>query len=285
MRTDAKPSLEGFDERWTAFQGSPVRYVASGSGPPLVLVHGLGGSSANWAELAPALARSRHVLALDLPGHGGSAPLPAAPTLAPFAGAVAAVLAQERVAPAPVVGHSLGGAVALRLALRHPEDVSGVVVVSGAGISSGTEHARRALMIVGMLKPGRRVARARGRIGRSDLLKSLAFSYWFTSDARALSPRSVEGFLVGHLHHSDIGSAWRALVRDDPRPDLHGVRCPALVVWGAGDRQLPLDDAFDYARRLRAPLRVIPDCGHLLIGERPDACLDAIESFLVVHRL
>jgi pimeloyl-ACP methyl ester carboxylesterase len=285
VRTDAKPAAEEFDERWTAFHGSPVRYLVGGAGPPLVLVHGLGGSSANWAEIAPALARSRRVLALDLPGHGGSAPLPAAPTLAPFAGAVAAVLAAEEAAPAPVVGHSLGGIVALRLALRHPDAVSGVVVASGAGISSATAHARRALMIVGLVKPGRRVARVRRTIGRSELLKTLAFSTWFTSDARALSSQSVEGFLVGHLHHSDIGSAWRALVRDDPRVELHGVRCPVLVVWGAGDRQLPLDDAFEYARRLRAPLRVIPDCGHLLIGERPDACLDAIESFLDAHSL
>lgn len=283
MRTDAKLWLEGFDECWTSFGGSPVRYLVGGAGPPLALVHGLGGSAANWAELGPALARSRRVLAVDLPGHGRSAPLPVAPTLAPFADAVAAALAEEDAAPAPVVGHSLGGVVAVRLALRHPEAVSGLVVASGAGISSGTEHARRALLIMGMLKPGRRVARVRGTIGRSDLLKTVAFSHWFVSDPRSLSRRSVEGFLIGHLHHSDIGSAWRALVRDDPRPELEGITCPALVLWGAGDSQLPLDDAFDYARRLRAPLRVVPDCGHLLIGERPDACLDAIGSFLDSH--
>jgi pimeloyl-ACP methyl ester carboxylesterase len=52
------------------------------------------------------------------------------------------------------------------------------------------------------------------------------------------------------------------------------------VLWGARDNQLPLVDAFDYARRLGAPLRVIAECGHLLIAERPDACLDAIDGFL-----
>jgi len=72
----------------------------------------------------------------------------------------------------------------------------------------------------------------------------------------------------------------RALVRDDPRADLEGVRCPSLVLWGARDRQVPIGDAFDYARRLRAPCRTIADCGHLLIGERPEAVADAIESFL-----
>ena len=52
------------------------------------------------------------------------------------------------------------------------------------------------------------------------------------------------------------------------------------MLWGARDRQVPVDDAFEYARRLRAPVRVIPDCGHLLIGERPEACADAIEAFV-----
>ena len=75
-------------------------------------------------------------------------------------------------------------------------------------------------------------------------------------------------------------SAARALVRGDPRPDLHRVACPVLCLWGARDLQVPVDDAFQYARRLRAPLRVIADCGHLLIGERPDACAAAVEAFL-----
>ena len=52
-----------------------------------------------------------------------------------------------------------------------------------------------------------------------------------------------------------------------------------LVLWGARDRQVPVADAFEYARRLRAPLRLIADCGHLLIGERPDACARAIDEF------
>ena len=65
---------------------------------------------------------------------------------------------------------------------------------------------------------------------------------------------------------------------DDPRRDLERVRCPTLLLWGAQDRQTPVSDAFDYARRLRAELRVIPDCGHLLIAERPDACAHALHD-------
>ena len=86
--------------------------------------------------------------------------------------------------------------------------------------------------------------------------------------------------LGAQLLHTDVGSAWQALRRDDPRQELEAVRCPVLVLWGAEDVQLPLDDAFEYTRRLRARLRVIPGCGHLLIAERPEPCADAIETFL-----
>jgi pimeloyl-ACP methyl ester carboxylesterase len=283
--TEGKPPLEDFAERFADGPTGPVRYLVGGDGPPVVLVHGWGGSASNWVELAPALARGRRVVVPELPGHGGSAALPGAESLVPFADAVAAALAQEGGGPAPVVGHSLGGVVALRLALRSPDTVSGLVLAAGAGISSSTPQARRVLAIAGLLKAGRRIAPYRERIARSDRLKTAAFGYWFAADPPALSPHAALGFLEAHGRHTDTDTAWRALAGDDPRSDLESVRCPALVLWGARDNQLPLDDAFDYARRLRAPLRVIPDCGHLLIGERPDACLDAIESFLAANRL
>jgi pimeloyl-ACP methyl ester carboxylesterase len=282
MTVAKPPSLQ---EAWAEADGRRVRYLVGGDGPPLVLVHGLGGSASNWVELAPELARHRRVLVPELPGHGGSDPLPRDSTLARFADAVAAVIEQEGAAPAPVVGHSLGGVVALRLALQRRRAVSGLVIASGAGISSATAQARRVLELVGAVKPGRRIARYGGRIARNPFLRTLAFGYWFAADPRALSVRAAEGFLEGHARHTDTLTAMRALVRDDPRTELHPIDCPVLVLWGACDNQLPLGDAFDYARRLRAPLRVIPDCGHLLIGERPDACLDAIEDFLRTNAL
>lgn len=281
---DAKPLAE-LEERWTAPRRQRLRYFAGGGesghdAAPVVLVHGLGGAAANWRAIAPALARSRRVLVPELPGHGGSAPRAAAPGLAPYADAVAAVLAAEGVARADFVGHSMGGAVSLRLALRRPELVSALVLASGAGISSGTPEAKRLLRVMGLLQPGRRVAPLAPRIARSPALRRAAFGYWGAADPESLAPAVAEGFLTGPRLHTDTWSAWQALVVEDLRPELHEVRCPVLVLWGASDNQLPLDDAFDYARRLRAPLRTIPDCGHLLIGERPDACLDAIETFL-----
>src|SRR5919204_5476599 len=111
--TDAK-LLPGFEERSAVVKGARLRYYVGGEGPPLVLVHGLGGAASNWTALAPLLAARRRVLIPDLPGHGGSAPLRAAPSLVPYADRVLRLAQLEGMLPAPLVGHSLGGVIALR---------------------------------------------------------------------------------------------------------------------------------------------------------------------------
>ena len=279
--TDAKLSLES---RVAEVRGTRLRYYAGGEGEPLVLVHGLGGSAANWLALVPLLLPGRRLLVPELPGHGGSAPLAAASSLNAYADRIGLLLEHEDAAPAAVVGHSLGGAIALRLAIRRPEVVRALVLAGAAGISSGGRRVRYALTVTGIVKPGRRIAPHRARVARSPLLKQLVFGRWGVADAPALPPELVHAFLSGPPQHTDTVSAAKALVLDDPRPDLDRVSCPSLVLWGARDRQLPVEDAFDYARRLRARLRVIADCGHLLIGERPDACADAIAEFLAASR-
>ena len=278
--TDAKCEIEGLEECFAEVRGARLRYLAGGEGDPLVLVHGLGGAAANWLALAPLLLPRWRLLVPELPGHGGSEPLPAAPSLNAYADRIGLLMKDEGFTPAPVVGHSLGGAISLRLAIRRPDAVSALVLTGSAGISSSLRRARYGLTITGILKPGRKIAPHRERVARSTLLKWLVFGRWGAADPPALPPDLVEAFLAGPARHTDTVSAAKALVRDDPRPDLEHVRCPSLVLWGARDNQLPIEDAFDYARRLQAPLRVIADCGHLLIGERPDACADAIETFL-----
>jgi pimeloyl-ACP methyl ester carboxylesterase len=279
--TDAK-LLEGFEERSAQIRGRRLRWFVGGpkEGPPLVLVHGLGGAAVNWSLLAPRLAESRRVLAVDLPGHGGSEPLPAAPSLAPFADRVARAAAAEGLERADYAGHSLGGLVAVRLAIRQPEAVRRVVLAAPAGITSSTRWAERVLAFVGWVQPGRRISPYWRLVARQPLLRTAVFGHWFAADPQALSPLAVAATLAHVNLHADTDSAWRALIRDDPRPDLHLVKSPALLLWGSSDNQLPFDDAVDYARRLRAPLRVVADCGHLLVLERPDACLDAIDGFL-----
>ena len=274
--SDAKPELPGFEERFAEGRGARLRYLVAGEGEPLLLVHGLGGSAANWLALAPLLLAGRRLIVPDLPGHGGSDPLQAAASLTAYADSLAPLLDGS----AAVVGHSLGGAIALRLAIRRSRLVSALVLAGAAGISSGSRRARYGLAISGLLKPGRKIAPHRARVARSAALKILVFGRWGASDPPALPPQMAEAFLSGPARHTDTVSAAKALVRDDPRPDLDRVRCPVLLLWGARDNQLPVGDAFEYARRLRAPLRVIADCGHLSIGERPDVVTRAVRDFL-----
>lgn len=272
--------IPGFDERLVETRAARIRCLVAGEGPPVVLVHGLTGAASNFVSLAPLLARRFRVLVPELPGHGGSQALPAAPNLDAFAEPIRDVAAAEGMLPAVFVGHSLGGLVSLRLAMRRPESVRGLVLAGCAGIASATRWAEFWLTFFGRLQLGRKIAPYRELIAERPRLRHGPFGYWGASDPEALAPAQVEGFLAGPGRHTDTWSAMEVLVRDDPRIDLERVTAPALVLWGARDHQVPIDDAFEFARRLRAPLRTIADCGHLLVGERPDACADAIEAFL-----
>ncbi len=271
--TDATDLLPTLQEAFHEARGARIRYFAGGSGRPLLLLHGFGGAAWNFAELVPLLA-GRRLLVPDLPGHGGSSPLPA-PSLAGFADAVAGLLD----GPVDVLGHSMGGVVALRLAERYPELVRRLVLAAPAGISSSSRASELFLGFTGLVQPGRIAGRRVDRVARSSRLKRLVFGGLEVANPELLTERMVHGFLRGPTIHTDALGAGLALARDDPRADLEQVRAPALVLFGGRDRMVPLADGFEYARRLRAPLRVIADCGHLLIGERPDVCARVLDSW------
>jgi pimeloyl-ACP methyl ester carboxylesterase len=272
--------LRGFERRVGEIAGLRTRYWVGGDGPPLVLVHGLGGAAWNFTDLAPLLAARHRVLVLDLPGHGGTEPPPQLESLSDLAVHVAAVASHEDMAPAAVVGYSMGGPVSLRLAVARPEAISSLVLVAPAGIVSTTRRAEIWLAAVSALRPARKVARYSDLLARRPNLRLPVFGYWGAEDPRLLSPESVVGFLAAQPEHTDVERAARALLRDDPRPDLGGVTCPTAVIWGARDRLIPLEDGFEYARRLRCPLRVLPAVGHLLVGECPGELATVVEELL-----
>lgn len=284
MPTDGKQRLAGFDERELEWRGTRLRYAVGGPADdrvaPLVLVHGLGGTIENWQALAPALAARHRVLVPDLPGHGGSAPLPEARHVDALAEAVLATVDAEDSRDAVWIGHSLGGVVALRAAVLRPEAARGLVLVAAAGIGSASRAARVTLAVLGVARPGRWIAPYRHRWAHSRLGRRVAFGWWGAADPDALEPELAEAFLAGPAQHTDTRQAGRALLVSDPRDELDRVACPCLCLWGASDHWVRVEDGMEYARRLRAPLRTIAGCGHLLIGERPDACLAAIRGFV-----
>ena len=282
--TEGKHRLQGFEERELVWRGTRLRYAVGGSDdggePPLVLVHGLGGTIENWQSLAPRLAARHRVLVPDLPGHGHSGLLPDARDVDALADAALEIVRAEELRGAVWIGHSLGGVVGLRAAVLQPAAVRGLVLAAAAGIGSGTRGAQVTLAVLGITKPGRLIAPHRHAWATSRLGRRAAFGWWGVADPDALEPEQAEAFLVGPAHHIDTRQAGRALLASDPRTELDRVTCPCLCLWGASDNWVRLDDGMEYARRLRAPLRTIAGCGHLLIGERPEICLAAIEEFV-----
>jgi pimeloyl-ACP methyl ester carboxylesterase len=272
--------LRGFEPRVTNVDGVCTRYFVGGEGPPLVVVHGLGGAAVNFTLLAPLLARRHRVLIPDLPGHGKTEPLERADDLTAYADHVAALAELESMFPAPLIGYSMGGVIALRLAVSRPKSVMGLALVAAAGIVSVSRRAEIWLGVTGALRPAQVMTRFRGTFARRPRLRWLPFGLWGAVDPPALAPEGVLGFLEGPSQHTDVGTAGRALLRDDPRPDLDRVRCPVLLLWGSRDRLVPLVDGFEYARRLRAPIRTLPAAGHLLVGEQPHSCAEILVDFL-----
>jgi pimeloyl-ACP methyl ester carboxylesterase len=271
----------GFEARVEPVRGVPMRWRVGGSGPPLVLVHGLGGVGANWSEMASALSARWRVLVPDLPGHGGSLPLPASCGLASFADRVALVAEREGMLPAAVAGHSLGGAVTTRLALRHPGAVSALALFASAGLLAFPAWRRGAMSAARALRPVEAwFARNSDEVARHPRLRRAAFGVWGAVHPAGMSPGAVAGLLEGSGLATDTLTARRAMIAEQSRDELADLSCRVLLVWGARDRLVPLDVGFEYARLLAAPLRVLPAAGHLVIGEYPEECTRLLEEFL-----
>ena len=209
---------------------------------------------------AGAPARLRHrVLVPDLPGHAGSSPLPAAPNMDAYAERVWGLARAEDMLPAVVVGHSMGGLVALRLALRHPRTCAGSCsprrpassrrrVAPASGSVSSSASAQACWSRRSHAPPSAPARSARCSSARSRPRIPLA-----------LTPRAVRGFLGSSLLHADVISAVRALVVDDPRFDLGRAALPRARRLGrarpaAADRgRLRARAAGSTARSARSP--------------------------------
>jgi pimeloyl-ACP methyl ester carboxylesterase len=256
-----------------------LRVVVGGAGAPVVLLHGLAGAAQNWRDVAVLLAPDHRVVAPDLPGHGGSPPLAGAPGLDGFADAVAAAVDELGAAgPALVVGHSFGAHVALALAASRQDQVRALLLVAPSGIETRRRSARVVVLGSAILRPGARVAPFARRFADRPWFRRAVLRPWYVSDATAISGRATRAFFAQLPAHTGLRAAARAMLDDDPRFRLDAIACPTLLLWGARDAQVPLRDGFELARRLRAPIRAVADCGHLLIGERPDAVVDAVRA-------
>ncbi|MDE1176087.1 MAG: alpha/beta hydrolase [Edaphobacter sp.] len=238
-----------------------------GAGTPLLLIHGLGARSEDWGRMIPALAASGfHVYAPDLPGYGRSSrPQNADYSIAMEEGAVDAFMQAVHLSRADVGGWSMGGWVAMKLALDHPERVDRLVIYDSAGIyfpatfgsdlfvptdAAGVESLLHALTPMPRPMPG---------FVMRDVLRKISRGGWVIS-------RSMASMANG---------------RDLLDFRLHDIHQPTLVVWGAADRLIPLDVGRKIHNGIpNSVLNIVDGCGHLAPSECSRPVIEATEVFL-----
>jgi pimeloyl-ACP methyl ester carboxylesterase len=262
--------------RTATVAGRTLEYVDVGAGPVVVLVHGTGGSWTFWRETIPALSRNVRVIVPSLPGHGGSERLADPPAdLFPYADSLAGLLDALDVGDAVVVGHSLGGLVALRFALTHRSRTAALVLVDSGGAAVGRIRlaaVTRFLRLASSLaaRPGFvRAVTTRIRLRRRMLAYAVHDSAAMTVEMLrdALKDFSVPG----------VVDAIRAGALEQAASSVRWLTVPTTVIWGRYDRILPLRLGVRLAQAIPgAALEVIDGAGHAPMLDRPDDFARAI---------
>ncbi|HEX8411154.1 MAG TPA: alpha/beta fold hydrolase [Thermoanaerobaculia bacterium] len=247
--------------------GHRIHYFVGGKGPPLVMVHGVASRAADAALLYPELMRHRRVYALDLLGYGDSEkPRDATYTVAMQAEVVRGFMDAMQLRDADMLGVSLGGWVALKVAAEHPQRVKKLVLVSSAGLAFPTTLRETAFSPADL----------------DQLRASLALQ---TDQAQRIPTFVLRDFLRRSKQKAWIvRRSMRAALRADDLLDrkLQRVTMPVLLVWGTRDRIVPFSVAASMQREMpHARLVALDGCGHLAVVECRDKALPAITDFLL----
>jgi pimeloyl-ACP methyl ester carboxylesterase len=257
----------------TITSGAPLHYrrhqgALRPARPPVVLVHGAGGNLMHWpADLRRLPGYT--TWALDLPGHGGSAG-GSCTSIGEYAEAVRGFTDAVALPSFVLIGHSMGGAVALEFALRYEGRLAGLVLV-GAGAK---------LQIAPQIVSGLLCDCSANRSGLGEeiigLLASLACGERADPNLMRLYTR--------RLHEVDpqvLRDDYTACSAFDRSPDVGRITLPALVICGEADRMIPVEQSRDLAGRMReVQLLVVPGAGHMVMLEQPAQVAAAVTRFL-----
>jgi 3-oxoadipate enol-lactonase len=244
--------------------------------PPLVLLHGIGVDRREFLLSMPLLARRRRVIAFDLPGHGGSHFAHAGVDVRIRLLADAVVQGIEALPDAPpcvdLLGHSLGGAVALDVARRFPRLLRRLILVSSAGLTPADALTPLAASLPfvprGFAESRRLLATSVNR----PLLNNAFVAFAASAYKKRRNNRAQLQKLLAAIAAGDDALTLR---------DLGRIRHPTLVLWGDGDRIFPVATGRRMAEAMpNARLEILPRCGHVPPTERPVAFARRVVAFL-----
>jgi len=255
-----------------------IRYVRKGQGPAVVLIHGLASSIYSWAEVIGPLSQSFDVIALDLPGFGGSSQ-PGDLSFDDLPRAVLGLMDSLEVKRAHFVGNSMGGAVSLLMAARQAERVDHVVVLDSAGFRMRIEERPFMIRVLGSETAGF----LSDRLPIRRALTSVTLRRLMKDDSRVTEER-IDEYLAPILRPGALASA-RALLRS-PLDEtfvsgLGLITAKTLVVWGRFDPWLPEADADRFTAAIKGARKVVLETGHMPQEEKPAEVARLIGDFLI----
>lgn len=258
--------LNGGESRWVTVAGYRLRYDVLGpvNGPPVVLVHGLGGRAEEWLDMTPFLTKAGYRVYLpDLPGYGRSAkPADFSYSVSDQAEVLAGFLDALKLKQVDLGGISMGGWIVECMASKHPERVGRLLLFDAAGINEKPAWDTR------LFTPTTRAD--------VDQLNALLYPH----------PSTVPGFVADDIVRLSNRNGWvikRAVAsmltaKDTTDSMLPGFKMPVLIVWGAEDRIMPLDQGEKMHTLVpQSTLEIFPGCGHLA----PYQCADEVGPHVV----
>jgi pimeloyl-ACP methyl ester carboxylesterase len=268
-----------------SLHGRTINYAEVGSGPVLLLIHGMGGSYANWEAVIEPLARHHTVVAPDLPGHGASAPGGGDYSLGALAAGLRDLVLALGHQRATLVGHSLGGGIAMQLGYQFPELAERLVLVSSGGLGPEVSLLLRAAALPGaelfVTATARAASRAGGAIGRGLGAVGLRPTADVAEVARGYSSLADANRRAAFLAtlRSVISTRGQRVDASDRFYLAAGV--PVLIVWGARDPIIPVrhgERAHEAIAGSR--LEIFEGVGHLPQLEAPARFVAVLERFL-----
>jgi pimeloyl-ACP methyl ester carboxylesterase len=278
-------SMNGDAPTTLALHGRPVTYVQAGSGSVLLLIHGMGGSFENWQDVIEPLARQHTVIAPDLPGHGASAPGAGDYSIGALAAGLRDLLIALGHERATLVGHSLGGGIAMQFAYQFPEMTERLVLVSSGGLGPEVSMILRAAALPGADRfiaatagPGRTVGSALARaLGYLGLRPNADIAEVARGYASLADPDRRAAFLA--TLRSVVGTGGQRVHAGDRLYLAEGM--PVLIIWGERDLIIPLHHGENAHETIPGSrLEVFQGVGHLPQLEVPGPFIAVLERFI-----